>query len=262
MQNRSINKGILFLIFFFSWIWAYTQPRIEFEKTSHDFGEVIEGNKAKYSFQFTNTGDSVLYLESVKASCGCTTPYWTQDPIPPGESGKITASYNSKGRPGPFHKSVYVRTNVGQKRNVLRIKGIVKTGSEAKNYTEEELKNAPKLVFEQDAFNFGQVEKGQEVSKHVNIKNLGRSDLNIKGVVTACRCVSMRPPKSPLKPGESAKVKFIYKPKGEGNVSDVVHVKSNDLLNPRKKIEFKAKLVNNLTSESMIREDRRDVPFK
>ena len=100
-------------------------PNIKFEETVHQFGEIQEGERAKHTFTFTNTGDAPLIIKNVQPSCGCTSPDWTRKPIQPGESGRVTAVYNSAGRPGKFHKSVTVRTNIEGKSIPLFIKGTV-----------------------------------------------------------------------------------------------------------------------------------------
>jgi hypothetical protein len=94
-----------------------------FSNEVHDFGTVAEGPAADYEFQFKNTGKEPLIIETVHASCGCTTPSYSKEPIAPGKSGTIKASYNTVGRPGPFTKSITVTSNAGTK--VLTIKGSV-----------------------------------------------------------------------------------------------------------------------------------------
>lgn len=101
-------------------------PVITFEKTLHDFGKFNEQDgTVTYSFKFTNTGNAPLVINRVHASCGCTTPNWTREPILPGRSGTITASFNPAGRPGAFLKTISVFTNVGPNASTLSIKGDV-----------------------------------------------------------------------------------------------------------------------------------------
>src|SRR5688572_5343578 len=78
------------------------QAEFRFEKEVHDFGSIKEGEQATYTFKFTNIGKEPLVISNVQASCGCTTPNWTKEPVKPGESGTVIATYNSKGRPGNF----------------------------------------------------------------------------------------------------------------------------------------------------------------
>lgn len=86
---------------------------IKFETTSHSFGNIIEGQIARYDFKFVNTGTEPLILSNVSASCGCTTPKWPREAIEPGKSAIVTAEYNSQGRPGTFTKSIFVKSNGG-----------------------------------------------------------------------------------------------------------------------------------------------------
>lgn len=86
--------------------------KIEFETESVNGGKIIEGEKFEYDFKFKNTGESPLILTSVKPSCGCTTPFWPQGKeIAPGESEKVSVSFNSRGRMGMQTKSITVRSN-------------------------------------------------------------------------------------------------------------------------------------------------------
>ena len=96
---------------------------IQFVTSQHNFGTIAEGPAVSFDFEFKNTSDKPIQLESVRASCGCTTPFWSKDPIAPGATSKVTATYNTKGRPGNFHKTITVKSSVGQK--VLTIKGMV-----------------------------------------------------------------------------------------------------------------------------------------
>ena len=96
---------------------------MKFESPEHNFGTVAEGPSVSYDFVFTNTTSQPIQLESVRASCGCTTPNWSKDPILPGKSSKVTATYSTQGRPGNFHKTITVQSTAGQK--ILTIKGNV-----------------------------------------------------------------------------------------------------------------------------------------
>jgi len=97
----------------------------KFEKEIHDFGTVVEGEMATHEFTFTNTGKEPLIISNVAASCGCTTPSWTREPVKPGEKGSIKAVYNSANRPGPFTKQVTITSNAKTATKVLTIKGVV-----------------------------------------------------------------------------------------------------------------------------------------
>ncbi|GHT35820.1 hypothetical protein FACS189434_14040 [Bacteroidia bacterium] len=101
---------------------------IVFVEQTHDFGKIQEANGAATTvFEFTNNGSEPLILSEVRASCGCTTPDWTKEPIASGAKGYVKATYNAKGRPGQFTKSITVKSNAaGESATVvLTIKGEV-----------------------------------------------------------------------------------------------------------------------------------------
>lgn len=101
-------------------------PVIKFEQTTYDFGKIKETDgKATYIFKFKNTGDAPLVISRVNASCGCTTPEWTKEPIAVGKSGSVTVTYNPQNRPGPFQKSITVFSNIEGGTSSLIIKGEV-----------------------------------------------------------------------------------------------------------------------------------------
>lgn len=101
------------------------EAKITFEKTSHDFGNIKEGSQATVVFKFKNTGNAPLILTNVEASCGCTVPTWSSQPIAPGASGEIKAVFDSKGRPGNFNKTITVKHNAPGKTDYLSIRGFV-----------------------------------------------------------------------------------------------------------------------------------------
>lgn len=87
-------------------------PIITFEKKSHDFGDITQGDKVEYIFTFENTGTEPLIITNVEVTCGCTTPKgWPRDPILPGEKGELTVSFNTAGKLGRQNKPIIVISN-------------------------------------------------------------------------------------------------------------------------------------------------------
>jgi len=107
---------------------------IKFEETTHDFGKIKEEVKyASYTFKFTNTGEGDLKLLNVRASCGCTTPSYSKEPIKPGKQGEIKVKYHTTRRPGAFRKSITITiNNPDHPNNVIFIKGFVIPKSKTK----------------------------------------------------------------------------------------------------------------------------------
>ncbi|MBP6624671.1 MAG: DUF1573 domain-containing protein [Chitinophagaceae bacterium] len=102
---------------------------MKFVSDDHNFGTIPEGPAVSYDFEFKNTGKEPIILSSVQASCGCTTPSWSKEPILPGKSSKVTATYNTQGRPGNFVKTITINSNIGTK--VVKIQGVVEKAPES-----------------------------------------------------------------------------------------------------------------------------------
>ena len=116
-----MKKSLLLLVSMFIALATFAQkPVITFTKTTHDFGQINEvDGRVTTVFEFKNEGMIPLILNSVRASCGCTTPKWTKEPIEPGATGQITVTYNPNGRPGRFQKTITVNiTAFGYKHGI------------------------------------------------------------------------------------------------------------------------------------------------
>lgn len=106
---------------------ASAQAEIKFEKLIHDFGTFSENTPVqKTTFTFTNVGNKPLIINQAIASCGCTVPSYTKQPIAPGQKGQISITYNGKGMfPGHFKKSITVRSNGNVEMTRLYIQGVM-----------------------------------------------------------------------------------------------------------------------------------------
>lgn len=107
---------------------AFAQEKavIAAEEVTYDFGAIQEDNGTViHTFKISNKGDAPLVITRVIASCGCTTPDWTKEPIAPGKKGEVKITFNPKGRPGPFVKTISVYSNGKTGSFVLTIRGDV-----------------------------------------------------------------------------------------------------------------------------------------
>ena len=112
-------------------IWAQTASSqkgavITLEKSTHDFGDMKQGDKVEETFRFTNTGTEPLVITNVEVSCGCTAPKWPRDPIAPGAKGDILIVFNSANKSGAQNKVVTVVSNaVNPEAGVIKFKANV-----------------------------------------------------------------------------------------------------------------------------------------
>ena len=99
---------------------------LKFDKMKHDFGKVKEDTDNKTFFTVTNTGQNPLVIESVKASCGCTTPSKPEKPISPGKSDKIEVVFHPKvGQLKQQNKTIRVVANTVPSETVLNVGAFV-----------------------------------------------------------------------------------------------------------------------------------------
>jgi hypothetical protein len=102
-------------------------PVMTFAESQFDFGDIQPGSKVAHTFSFTNTGKTPLLIADATASCGCTTPNWTKEPVAPGAKGTLDVQFDSKGKQGLISKQVSVRANTQPATTVIYIKGNVLT---------------------------------------------------------------------------------------------------------------------------------------
>ncbi|MDR1406567.1 MAG: DUF1573 domain-containing protein [Tannerella sp.] len=97
------------------------------DSASYDFGDINEsGGPVSHTFTVMNSGELPLVISRVVASCGCTTPDWTKEPIAPGKTGDIKVTFNPYGRPNRFVKTISVYSNgKGNGSYMLTIRGNV-----------------------------------------------------------------------------------------------------------------------------------------
>lgn len=100
-------------------------PAFSFPENNYDFGSIKTGDQVSHTFEFTNTGNADLIITQVKASCGCTTPSYSKDPVKPGDKGKIEVTFNSTGMAGQIVKDITILANTTPTTKVLTISGEV-----------------------------------------------------------------------------------------------------------------------------------------
>ena len=128
-----MKKYILMVAMLLAAVTGFAQEEVKpkykgemkFEKTRHNFGVFSQDTAVvSHEFVFTNVGKSPLIIHQANASCGCTVPEYTLEPIMPGEKGKISVTYNGKNRrPGVFRKSVTIHNNGRQSPIRIYIEG-------------------------------------------------------------------------------------------------------------------------------------------
>ncbi|UXP31386.1 DUF1573 domain-containing protein [Reichenbachiella agarivorans] len=208
-----MNKIIL-STFLFTWVFygqMYGQAKIELEKETHDFGSIQEEDGAVlYEFQFTNVGDAPLLVSTVKASCGCTTPDWTKQPVLPGEKGYVRAQYNPMNRPGTFNKSLRITTNGSPQVAYAYIKGTVVP--KVKTIEEELVYKMGDLRVKSQNVNLGRITDEKTITTALDIYNAGEDTLRILDQYDGPKFISLTFESKVLAPKEKSIVTLVYDP--------------------------------------------------
>jgi hypothetical protein len=239
---------VLFLGLIFSVTAISQKATISFDKKSHDFGKINENDgKATHIFEFSNSGNSPLVVNRVQASCGCTTPTWTKEPIEPGKKGSITVTYNPAGRPGAFTKTITVYSNAAEEQEHLTIHGEVQVSAAVAgsdfSVAMGDLRLKSKIV------QMNNVEKVKNQVRVLDIQNTSKSPIkptfdNLPPYISATVVPEV------LKPNDEGKITFTFNPKKcqtWGPVSDDIYMVIDGKRNFSD--DFKMTVVGNLVED-------------
>jgi hypothetical protein len=226
----------LFLICLVTAAQAQQAEPLMFNEKIHDFGTIREdGGPADFDFTFTNNSGRAVTIVSVQASCGCTTPGWTKEPVAPGKSGFVKASYNPKGRPGFFNKSLTVNTNLGSSPIILQIKGNV-SNDEIANDNSRLTHKLGNLSFVARTINFGKIYINKPaVEQELAVFNAGEKAVVVTEIKAPPHIKVDAPPS--IGPGERKTVRISYNASLKdqyGFVADNIELVTDDETMPLK----------------------------
>lgn len=185
-------------------LYAQNSAQIHANELTYNFGTIAEADGlASHTFIIKNKGNGPLVITRVTASCGCTQPEWTKSPIAPGKTGEVKVTYNPKGRPGPFYKTVSIFSNGKKGSYTLAIKGNVTPKPTQPQitypYSIGHLKLHTKTIL------YSSVRQDETLGEKISIKNEGETSLDIAvGKVPHFFTVEARPSK--LQPGETGEI--------------------------------------------------------
>lgn len=218
---------------------AAQQGEIVFEETDHDFGTIEEGTQATHTFTFRNEGNAAVRLTAVEASCGCTTPEWTREPVAPGETGTVTAVYDSEGRPGPFRRSIHIETDGKPAETTLYIRGDVAYPDIEDGVAQGQ------VVLDREQIDFGSVSPNRRVTAVVLLQNVGERPVRIVGAETPDKMVSAYFPDNPIFMDEVTEIRVAVRTYGlePGQSFDyTVTLQTDDETRPEKTLQLSGRV--------------------
>ena len=147
---------------------------VEFDRTVFDFGDVLlSDGPMKCSFNVRNISDKPMVIYNVTTSCGCTDAQWTKEPVQPGKSGVISATYTNDEGPYPFDKTLTVHISSLKKPVVLRLRGY--SHEKKKALSETYPVHLGNFGFREAEIKCGNLDMGESKSTVVKVANLSAS---------------------------------------------------------------------------------------
>lgn len=232
---------------------AQNSAQIVVDEITHDFGTINEADgPASHVFTVKNTGTAPLVITRVTASCGCTQPEYSKEPIAPGKSGGLKITFDPKGRPGPFHKTVSIYSNGRKGTYTLALKGNVRAKTMQPVFTYPysigELKLHTKNIL------FSTIRPEETLGERIHVMNDTQKALNIQvGRLPNYYSVEVIP--TNLQPGETGEILILIdgkaaKRKGRVTAELPVTVTGTDQKEVPGEIKIAANIIDNFNKLS------------
>lgn len=162
---------------------SYAQEKLgnglEIDKMVHNFGDImLDSGPVSCEFTLTNKGDKPAVIYNVISSCGCTDVEWTKEPIKPGASGKISATYSNDEGPYPFDKSLTLYLSDVKKPVILKLRGISR--EKMRPLSELYPIHRGPMGMKEEMINCGNLEQGRDKSETVMIANTSSNPIKVE----------------------------------------------------------------------------------
>ena len=143
-----------------------------FAEKEHDFGTVARGSDTVYKFPVKNIYKQDIELESVRSSCGCTSPTLENTKLKTGDVGYVVATFNTRTFDGVHSATLTVDVQWNDN-------GIIRHG-EAQLRVHGDIRSD--VVFKPGAIKFDGVDQGTKSEQQVRVTYAGRSDWKITDI--------------------------------------------------------------------------------
>jgi hypothetical protein len=192
--------------------WA-SAPKIVVDQENFNFGRIYQGEKVEHTFRFQNTGDAPLNVEKVRTSCGCTAALLSTKIIEPGETGGVSATFDSARFRGEVIKTIYLYSDDPLKPvTQLYLRGSVK----------------PEILQDPERVELGPLQPGVEKEVHVTLTNQGEREITFLSIQVTAPDLRAEFSSDVLLPGKSVQVLIKATPReGMARVSGYVIVKTS-----------------------------------
>lgn len=199
---------------------VFSQPKIDVRGgTTYDFGDAYSGTKIERVMTIHNAGTDTLKLSDVRAACGCTAAMLTTQTIPPGDSGKLSITFNTQGYGGQKPvKQVYLSSNDPT------------TPKTTINFSVNVL---DALTAEPKFFSFDNSKLDSTYTKTITISNPSKDPIKILSVKFPLEQFKVDMMKTQLMPGEKTQLQAVYRPTKSGTFQDNIEIVTDNKVQPK-----------------------------
>ena len=151
---------------------------VRLDRTIHDFGDImVSDGPVTAIFKAENVSSAPMVIYNVVSSCGCTDVEWTRQPLKPGETGSIKATYKNDEGGYPFDKTLTVYFSGVKQPVILHLRG----ESHTKKVPLNEMYPAKfgNLGLKSVDIKGGNLSQGQQKSGEVKVANLGQKPMKV-----------------------------------------------------------------------------------
>jgi hypothetical protein len=159
--------------------------------TTHDFGVVPRGAQLKHTFKMTNIYKEPLEITQVRVSCSCLTAKPSISVLQPNETATLEINMDGRQFSGP--KTIRIYVTVGPK--YVSTATLTVTANARQD-----------VVFNPGEIDFGNVPRGQDASRHIDVEYAGTLDWKVLEIVkSAAAPFELKVEELPRQPGQVAR---------------------------------------------------------
>jgi hypothetical protein len=173
---------------------------------------VQNGEKARFRYSVSNTGDEPISVLAADADCHCTSVRKDDSEIPPGKTGVVEIVLDTFGLPlGRINKSVSVQFSDIDKPITLKL----------------QVDSLPNYKISPASMDFGAVAKGERVERIIKLNNASNKIVKIISKSNSDPNLSFVVDKGVIDPGAEATISVRYQSKTAGEFLDNITLETD-----------------------------------
>jgi hypothetical protein len=214
--------------------YRFATGDIHFKASQIGFNTIHPAQVRTEKVDMMNTGKSAVKISFLNVPS-----YLSIKAVPeilqPDQKGVVSITYDGAKRNDWDFLIDYVYMSLNDKKdNSYKLTITATLEEDYSGFTTEQLANAPKVVFENTSYTFGNIKPGQKVEYDFKIKNEGKSTLKIRKISTSCGCTTIDPKDKEIKAGQASSIKAIFNSTGKyGPQNKSITVITNDPKNSK-----------------------------